>query len=68
MFRSKTAELMIGDFSSGGSLQDFVHGKVGPTVIGSVNGKVFSAMGQNFYQIDSLEIFSTNDPVKKCKK
>ena len=32
--------------------------------MGSVNGKVFSVMGPNNYQINSLGIFSGNDPVK----
>ena len=36
--------------------------------MGSVNGKVFLVMGPNNYQINSLGIFSGNDPVKNCKK
>ena len=68
MFRSRITKLVIGEFSSGSSLQDFVRGNVGPSVIGSVNGKVFSAMGPYNYQTDSLEILSNNDPVKSCRK
>ena len=40
----------------------------GPSVMGSVNGKVFSVMGPHSYQIYSLRIFSGNDPVKNCRK
>ena len=36
--------------------------------MGSVNGKVFSVMGPNNYQINLLGIFSGNDPVKNCRK
>ena len=36
--------------------------------MGSVNGKVFSVMGPNNYQINSLGIFSGNDPVKNLGK
>ena len=37
------------------------------SVMGSVNGKVVSVMGPNNYQINSLGIFSGNDPVKNCR-
>ena len=36
--------------------------------MGSVNGKVFSVMGPNNYQINLFGIFSGNDPVKNCRK
>ena len=68
MFRSKITELIVGEFSSGNSLQDFVHGISVRVSWGSVNGKVFSVMGPNNYQINSLGIFCGNDPVKNCRK
>ena len=43
MFRSKITELIIGEFLSGSSLQDFVH-RISIRVIGSVNSKVFSVI------------------------
>ena len=55
---------MTREFSSGRSLQDFVHRG---SAIGSVNGQMFSVMGPKNYQIDSLRIFSGNDPVKNCR-
>ena len=68
MFRSKITELIIGEFSSGSSLQDFVHRISVWSVIGSVNGEVFSEIGPKNYQINSLGIVSGNDPVKNCRK
>ena len=68
MFLSKITELIVGEFSSGNSLQDLFmefwsecHGI-------AVNGKVFSVMGPNNYQVNSLGRFSGNDPVKNCRK
>ena len=40
----------------------------GLAVIGSVNGKVFSVMGQQHHQISLIGIFSGNDPVNSCRK
>ena len=40
----------------------------GSSVIESVNGKVLSVMAQKNHQINSLGIFSGNDPVKNCRK
>ena len=36
--------------------------------MGSVNGKVFSVLGPNNYQINSLGIFSGHDAVKNGRK
>ena len=41
---------------------------VGSSVIGSVKGKVFSVMGPKHFQIDSLGMLSSNDPVKNGRK
>ena len=67
MFLSKTTELVVGEF------HPVVHCRIyswnfGLSVMGSVNGKVFSVMGPNNYQINSLRIFSGNNPVKNCRK
>ena len=64
MFLSKITELIVWEFSSGNSLQDFCSWSFGPSVMKSVNGKAFSVMGPNNYQINSLGKFSGNDPVK----
>ena len=67
MFLSKNYRINYWGIFIGNSLQDFAW-NFGPSVIGSVNGKVFSVMGPKHYQIDLLGMFSGNDPVKNCGK
>ena len=40
----------------------------GPSVTGSVSGKVLSVMGPKNDQMNSLGVLSGNDPVKHGKK
>ena len=68
MLRSKITELIVGEFLSGSSLQDFVHGILVRVSWDRLTARWFSVMGPNNYQINSLGIFSGNDPVKNCRK
>ena len=61
MFQSKTTKLIVGEFSSGSSLRDFVHGI-------SANGKVFSEMGPKIIKLIRMEYSFGKDPVKNCRK
>ena len=55
--RSKFTELILGEFSSGSPLRDFVQGIFGPSVIRSVNGKAFSVMEPKSCNLIRLEYF-----------
>ena len=68
MFLSKITELNCWGISIRQFIAGFCSWNFGPSVMGSVSGKVFSVMGPNNYQINSLGIFSGNDPVKNCRK
>ena len=69
MFLSKITELIVGELSSGSSLQDFVHG-ISVLECHGIGERqvVVSVMGPNKYQINSLGIFSGNDPVKELQE
>ena len=67
MFRSKITELTVGEFSSGNSLQDFVHGISSRVSWDGERQGVFG-MGPNNYQINLFGILSGSDPLKNCRK
>ena len=57
MLRSNITEwIMIGEISSGSSLQDFVHWILVRVSFGSVHGRVLSIMGPKFIRLDYFPV------------